>query len=271
MDIPPSTRTRLISAMASRPVPAGSVMLSPSADATPRRGHPGWCPRAGHGPGRFGAFDLKRELSPRQQLGDRTLPDDAAAVHDGDSVHRSAQPRRGGGKKHDRAALGHHREDHVTHLGHSGRVEPVHRFVQQEQPGRPAGTAAPPGAGASPASTPRPGRRPGGPGRRAQARPMRPAPPRVPRPEAAGSACREMAVEPGFVDDGADTSERRVAMPRDRVSEQGHRASIGAGQSQQHPDERGLAARRWGRGSRRSPGEPGARHRSRQSSPRNAW
>ena len=50
-----------------------------------------------------------------------------------------------------------------------------------------------------------------------------------------------MAVEPGLVDDGADTSERRVAMPRDRVSEQGHRASIGARQSQQHSDERGLA------------------------------
>src|SRR5260370_20639344 len=50
-----------------------------------------------------------------------------------------------------------------------------------------------------------------------------------------------MAVEPGLVDDGASTSERRVAMPRNRVSEQGHRAGIGAGQSQQQPDERGLA------------------------------
>jgi hypothetical protein len=51
----------------------------------------------------------------------------------------------------------------------------------------------------------------------------------------------EMVVEPGFVDDGADTSERRVAMSRHGVSEQGHRARIGAGQSQQNPDERGLA------------------------------
>ena len=51
----------------------------------------------------------------------------------------------------------------------------------------------------------------------------------------------QMAVEPGLVDDGSDTSERRVAMRRDGVSEQGHRAGIGVGQSQQHPDERGLA------------------------------
>ena len=34
MDIPPSTRTRLISATTSRPAPAGSVMSSPSADGT---------------------------------------------------------------------------------------------------------------------------------------------------------------------------------------------------------------------------------------------
>src|SRR5579862_3306298 len=50
-----------------------------------------------------------------------------------------------------------------------------------------------------------------------------------------------MAVEPRLIDDGADTSERRVAMLRYRVAEQGHRAGIGAGQAEQYPDECRLA------------------------------
>src|ERR1700678_3757621 len=50
-----------------------------------------------------------------------------------------------------------------------------------------------------------------------------------------------MAVKPGLVDDGADPGQRRIAMPGDGVSEQGHRARIGPRQPEQHPDERGLA------------------------------
>jgi hypothetical protein len=87
----------------------------------------------GTGPAGFGAFDLKRERRPRQQLGDRSLLDDAAAVHDGDSVAGPLHLVEEVGGQHDCAALGHHRKDHVAHLSHSGRVEPVHRLVQKEQ------------------------------------------------------------------------------------------------------------------------------------------
>ena len=51
----------------------------------------------------------------------------------------------------------------------------------------------------------------------------------------------QMPVEPGLVDDGPDSGQRQVAVLRDGVSEDGHRSGIGMGQSQQHPDERGLA------------------------------
>ena len=51
----------------------------------------------------------------------------------------------------------------------------------------------------------------------------------------------QMAVETGLVDDRADPGQRHVAMFRDGVPEQRHRAGIGVGQSQQHPDQRGLA------------------------------
>ena len=42
----------------------------------------------------------------------------------------------------------------------------------------------------------------------------------------------QMAVEPGLVDDGPDPGQGLVAMPGNRVSEQGHRAGVGVGQSQ---------------------------------------
>ena len=51
----------------------------------------------------------------------------------------------------------------------------------------------------------------------------------------------QVAVEPGLVDDGPDPRQRQVAMFGDGVSEQRHRAGVGVRQSQQHPDERGLA------------------------------
>ena len=51
----------------------------------------------------------------------------------------------------------------------------------------------------------------------------------------------EMAVEPGLVDDGPDPGQRPVAMFRDGVAEQRHRAGVGVGQAQQDPDEGGLA------------------------------
>ena len=51
----------------------------------------------------------------------------------------------------------------------------------------------------------------------------------------------QMAVEPGLVDDGPDPGQGLVAMTGNGVSEQRHRAGVGVGQSEQHPDERGLA------------------------------
>jgi len=51
----------------------------------------------------------------------------------------------------------------------------------------------------------------------------------------------QMAVEPGLVDDGPDPRQGLIAMPWNQESEQGHRARVGVGESQEHPDERGLA------------------------------
>ncbi len=50
-----------------------------------------------------------------------------------------------------------------------------------------------------------------------------------------------MAVEPRFVDNGADSRQCQIAMLGDRVSEQRHGAGIGVRQPQQHSDEGGLA------------------------------
>ena len=260
MEIPPVTRTRLISAMMCAPGARGQRDLQPQRrwhglDAGTESG----AREQGTGPAGFGAFDLKPERRPRQQLGDRTLLDDAAAVHDGDSVAGPLHLVEEVGGQHDGAALGHHREDHVAHLSHSGRVEPVHRLVQKEQLGvcqQARGNPQPL------AHSHRVFRDPvvatvG------QADALQRWPDAVRRGR---FACRgekpqvlpacEMAMEPGFVDDGANTSERRVAMLRDRVSEQGHRASIGAGQSQQHPDEGGLAGAVGAEvAERRSPGD----------------
>ena len=50
----------------------------------------------------------------------------------------------------------------------------------------------------------------------------------------------QMAVEPGFVDDGTDPGQRAVTMARDWIAEERHRAGVGMRQSEQHPDEGGL-------------------------------
>jgi hypothetical protein len=165
-------------------------------------------------------------------------------VHDGDGVAGPLDLVEEVGGQHDRAAIGHHRQDQFTHLGHPGRIQPVHRLVQEEQLG----------VGQQAGGDPQPLAHSHGVCRDpvvaavGQADPLQRRPDAIPRGRL---ACRgqqpqvlpagEMGVEPGFVDDGADTSERRVAMPRDGVSEQGHRAGIGVGQPQQHPDERCLA------------------------------
>ena len=51
----------------------------------------------------------------------------------------------------------------------------------------------------------------------------------------------QMTVEPGLVDDRADPRQSLVAMLRDRVAEERHRAGVCVSQSEQHPDEGGLS------------------------------
>ncbi len=54
-------------------------------------------------------------------------------------------------------------------------------------------------------------------------------------------AAGQVAVEAGLVDDGPDPGQGHVTVSGDGVAEKGHRAGVGVGQSQQHPDQRGLA------------------------------
>ena len=131
-EIPPSTSRRLISAMASRWVPSGNVMASPSGPACT------WAPKgvAGQqaaGPVRVRALDLHLERRAREQLGDRALADDAAPVHDGDGVTRALDLVEEMRRQHHGATLGHERQDHVAHVEHARRVEAVHGLVEDEQ------------------------------------------------------------------------------------------------------------------------------------------
>jgi hypothetical protein len=87
----------------------------------------------GRGACRLGAVDLQGKCRPGKQFRDRPLPDDLAAVDDGHGIagpfHFVKQVR----GEHDRAALSDQRQDHVAHLAHAGRIQPVHRLVQDQQ------------------------------------------------------------------------------------------------------------------------------------------
>ena len=72
---------------------------------------------------------------PGQQFGDRALADDVAPVDDGHRVAGALDLVEEVRGQHHRAALGHEREDHVAHLVHAGRVEAVHRLVEDQQLG----------------------------------------------------------------------------------------------------------------------------------------
>jgi hypothetical protein len=52
---------------------------------------------------------------------------------------------------------------------------------------------------------------------------------------------RQMAVEPRFVDNGADSRQCQIAMLGDRVSEKRHGAGVSVRQPQQHSNQGGLA------------------------------
>ena len=229
--------------MTSRSVPAGRVSTIPSGPTSQSAPGTAWPPGAPT-PSGIGAFDLHPDRRPGQQLGDGPLADDPAPVDDG---HRIAGPLdlvEEMGREHDGATLGDERQDHVAHLLHARRVEPVHGLVEDEQLGvpeqtgrhpeplahahrvlrhlvvGPVGHAHPVEGGADPL--------PGGrlPGRRQDLEVL---------------PTGEVPVEPGLVDDGAYPGQRLGAVRGDRVAEEGHRPGVGVGEPEQHPDERGLA------------------------------
>ena len=80
-----------------------------------------------------GALDLQLEGRAGQELGDRSLPDDLAAVDDGDGVAGALHLVEEVRGQDDGAALGDEREDHVAHLEHAAGVEAVHRLVEDQQ------------------------------------------------------------------------------------------------------------------------------------------
>ena len=138
------------------------------------------------------------------------------------------------GGQHHRATLGHQREDHLAHVLHTGWVEPIHRLVQDEQLGVPdqAGRYAEALAHAH-----RVLRHPVI-GALQDAHPFERWPDPFPCRRLAGGGenlkvlpASQMAVKPGLVDDGPYSCQGLVAMPRNRVSQQGHRAGVGVGQS----------------------------------------
>ena len=156
--------------------------------------------------------------APGQQLGDRSLADDVAPVHDGHGVTGAldfVEQVRG---QHDRAALGHERQDHLSHVLHAGRVEPVHRLVQDEQLGVADQTGGHPEALAHPHGVLR----------HLVVGAVEDAHPFEGRPDAvAGRRLTgggedlevlppgQMAVEPRLVDDGSDPGQGLVAVPRE--------------------------------------------------------
>ena len=197
------------------------------------------------GPVGLGAFDLEVQRGPGQQLGDGALADDVAPVHDGHRVTGALDLVEEVRGQHHGAALGHERQDHVAHLVHAGRVEPVHGLVQDEQLGvARADRRPPPGAGACPWSTSTPGRRRGaGCPTRSRAGPMRS---RAAGSRAAARIWRFWRPVRWPWKRGSSTmapTRARACGPvlGHGVAEQRHRARIGVGQAQQDPDEGGLA------------------------------
>ena len=242
-EIPPSTSRRLISAMASRSVPSGREMASPSGPTCT------WAPKAraveqAAGPVGFGALDLDLEGRAGQELRDRTLPDDLAPVHDGHGVAGALDLVEEVRGQHDGAPLGDEGQDHVAHVEHPRRVEAVHGLVEDQQLGVPeeAGGDAEALAHAH------------GVLRHLVVGPMEDADALERRVDAALGrrltrrgedlqvlATGQVAVEAGLVHDGPDPGQRPVTVAGDGVAEEGHRAGVGVGQAQQHPDQRGLA------------------------------
>ena len=229
--------------MTSRSVPSGREMASPSGPTCDVRAERRALEQAA-GPVGVGALDLDLEGGPGQQLGDRSLPDDLAPVDDGHGVAGALDLVEEVRRQHDGATLGHERQDHVAHVEHARRVEPVHRLVEDEQLRIPeeAGGDAETLAHAH------------GVLRHLVVGPVQDADPLERRLDAALGrrltrrgedlqvlATGQVAVEAGLVHDGPDPGQRPVTVAGDGVAEEGHRAGVGVGQAQQHPDQRRLA------------------------------
>ena len=147
-------------------------------------------------------------------------------------------------RQHDRSPLLDQAPDHLPHLVHPGRVEPVHRLVQDQElrvteqaRGHPQALAhahrvtrhfvAGSAGQADPGQRRRdPAVRVAAPGRGQQAEVLLPG---------------QVRVEARLVDDRADPGEGPPALRRDRAAEQGHRAAGGPGEAEQGADQRGLA------------------------------
>jgi len=61
------------------------------------------------------------------------LADHLAVVDDGDRVARALDLVEEVRGEHHGATFAHERQDHVAHLVHASRVEPVHRLVQDQE------------------------------------------------------------------------------------------------------------------------------------------
>ena len=189
---------------------------------------------------RFRALDLELEGRARQQLGNGALADHLAPIHDGDRIARAldlVQEVRG---QHDRSSLGDERLDHVAHVEHAAGVEAVHGLVEDEelgvteQAGRDTQTLA----------------HAHGVLRHLVVGPVQDADTLERRGDAGLGrrlTCRgedlqvlpagQVSVEAGFVDDGPHPGQRLVAMARDGMAEERHRAGVGVGQTEEDPDQ----------------------------------
>ena len=124
----------MISAMTSRPVPAGREIASPS-------GPTSTCATEAVAPSRSPARSgsehstctSKEDPASRSAIG--PLADDLAPVDDGHRVTGPLDLVEEMGREHDGATLGHEGQDHVAHVLHPGRVEAVHGLVEDEQLG----------------------------------------------------------------------------------------------------------------------------------------
>ena len=114
-------------------VPAGNVT---GADpAAPGPVCPPRCRRGESGPFGFGAPDLDDQRGTCEQFGDRGLSYHSATIDDRHRVTGPLDLVEEVGGEHDRPPFGDERQDHLPDVLHAGRVEPVHRLVEDQQLG----------------------------------------------------------------------------------------------------------------------------------------